>query len=176
MDTYPNPHFTNPWAPDALPVPLDELIAALRNAEHYSKEGLFKDNPHDAYLLRDGDPKDSGEQWFCAGIRYGEEGHEYLSPMPDMPKALALWNKYAPAAGKEMAENTPWFHPIGEVEIVGCLRVVKTRDGWRCTHASEPESATDYAIGAGIQETVGDYVLGYPEKCLLPYTPNDKET
>lgn len=164
MDTYPNPKFTNPW-PEALPVPLPELLDVLITSNYRRDvELLHAAGPMDAYLLPDGDPlnSDSGEPWFCAGIRHGEEGREYLSPMPDMPKALALWNKYA--GPDRQITPAPWFTPVGTVLMVGCLRTEKTKDGYWVTREGDPDT-TRYGTGADLVTAVGDYVTGYPD-CL----------
>lgn len=96
------PYWTNPWE-DAIPVPIEELAAchAGLNQPCGSSSGTFiltqeKVLEHwqsagdklDAYIL----PCTSG--YHCIGIRYGAEGHEYLSPAGDKDKVQELLNKH----------------------------------------------------------------------------------
>ncbi len=101
-------HWINPWD-DAIPVPIEELAECHTGlgemCGQYGESGvrigsfiLTKENvlEHwksagdklDAYIL----PCASG--YHCIGIRYGNEGWEYLSPAGDKDKVQALLKKY----------------------------------------------------------------------------------
>jgi hypothetical protein len=97
------PHWPNPW-PDVIYVPIEELAACYaalgqgctdidgsrfvwtvdRVLEHWSQAG----DKLDAYIL----PQPSG--WHDIGIRYGSEGHQYLSPGADRERVTALLKRY----------------------------------------------------------------------------------
>lgn len=53
-----------------------------RMLEHWKQAG----DKLDAYIL----PCPNG--WHCIGIRYGAEGYQYLSPMGEKDKVIALLN------------------------------------------------------------------------------------
>ena len=100
-------HWKNPWE-DALIVPIKELaechagIGSLYSdmqgnkflmtrevvLEHWSYHKIV-----DAYILPSGDE-------FCMGIRYGNEGNDYLSPMGNQEKLKALYEKYSHLSDK----------------------------------------------------------------------------
>lgn len=97
------PHWVNPWE-DAIPVPIEELVECAhgigerfrdsndttfimtkeRMLEHWKQAG----DKLDAYILL------CPSGWHCIGIRYGEEGSQYLSPMGDKDKVTALLRRY----------------------------------------------------------------------------------
>lgn len=60
------------------------IMTKERMLAHWKEAG----DKLDAYIL----PCSSG--WHCIGIRYGAEGSEYLSPMGDKEKVIALLRKY----------------------------------------------------------------------------------
>ncbi|MEH2517393.1 hypothetical protein V1279_002966 [Bradyrhizobium sp. AZCC 1610] len=64
-------HFDNPWRDKAIYVPLAHLVPI--NHQRYQADLGDK---LDAYLL----PQPDGT--FVAGIRYGKEGEQYISPSP----------------------------------------------------------------------------------------------
>ncbi|SRR5260221_14168620 len=95
-------HWINPW-PEAIPVPieelaechggLDQLCDSARGTFILTKEKVLEHwrsagDKLDAYVL----PCPSS--YHCIGIRYGNEGHEYLSPYGDKDKVQALLDKY----------------------------------------------------------------------------------
>lgn len=102
----PKPHWTNPWD-DVVYVPIEELVDCAyglgktwtdvdgssfimtreRMLEHWKQAG----DKLDAYIL----PCGSGHH--SIGVRYGEDGPEYLSPHGDTAKVEALLQKYKPA-------------------------------------------------------------------------------
>ncbi len=95
-------HWINPWQ-DAIPVPIEELVECdsslnqwcsdtqgnsfvltrERILEHWNQAG----DKIDAYIL----PSNLGH---CMGIRYGNEGSHYLSPLGNQAKLEALLAKY----------------------------------------------------------------------------------
>jgi len=97
------PHWPNPWD-DVVYVPIEELAAvcqgigqgctdidgsrfiltADRVLEHWRQAG----DKLDAYIL----PQPNG--WHEIGIRYGERGNQYLSPMADRELVTALLRRY----------------------------------------------------------------------------------
>jgi hypothetical protein len=97
------PYWTNPWK-DVVYVPIEELaecdygldkwcgqsngpsfiLTKEKILEHWRSAG----DKLDAYIL----PCASG--FHSIGIRYGEEGSEYLSPLGDKDKVAALLKKY----------------------------------------------------------------------------------
>lgn len=100
-----NPHWKNPWK-DAVPVPIEELVeCAYGIGEVWSgPEGKFlmtkelmlehwrNAGPNlDAYIL-------PGTHWrqHCIGVRYGNEGSQYLSPHGVQEKIQRLLEKYSP--------------------------------------------------------------------------------
>ena len=99
------PHWINPWE-DAIPVPIEELAECHEGLDKFygtmdpgvkilmTKErilaGWKQDGDKlDAYIL----PQSNG--WNCIGVRYGNEGSEYLSPMANQEKTRALLKKYS---------------------------------------------------------------------------------
>ena len=96
-------HYNNPWE-DAIPVPIEELVeCALGIGDRWSDQNghsfimtkeimlkHWKDAGEllDAYIL----PCNSG--FHCIGIRYGNEGYEYLSPGANQLKTAELLEKY----------------------------------------------------------------------------------
>lgn len=95
-------NWVNPWE-DAIPVPIEELaechaglgqlcgsaagsfkLTQVSVLEHWRTAG----DKLDAYIL----PSPSG--YHSIGIRYGNEGSEYLSPAGDKEKVQALLDKY----------------------------------------------------------------------------------
>lgn len=98
------PHWPNPWN-DVVYVPIEALVECAygigdrwtdtdgssfimtkeRMLSHWQSSG----NKLDAYIL----PCPSGLH--CIGIRYGAEGSEYLSPMGNKDKVVALLRRYA---------------------------------------------------------------------------------
>jgi hypothetical protein len=99
-------HWTNPWT-EAVPVPIQELAECVYGL---GKEGLDSSGmsfiPSKEFMLSiwrsSGDKLDAyilpKKQWFAGlpaiGIRYGNEGYEYLSPLGDRSKVESLLNKY----------------------------------------------------------------------------------
>lgn len=96
------PHWHNPYE-RAVPVPIEELaechagLGQRYKDEHgntfiLTKEKVLEwwkgEGKVDAYIL----PQPSG--FHSIGIRYGEEVHEYLSPLGDKEKVTALLRKY----------------------------------------------------------------------------------
>lgn len=95
-------HWVNPG--DAIPVPIEELVECAHGiGERWSdtngssfimtKEQMLAHwqsagDKLDAYIL----PCPSG--WHSIGIRYGEDGPDYLSPMGDKSKVEQLLQKY----------------------------------------------------------------------------------
>jgi len=101
------PHWKNPWE-NAIPVPLEELAEALEGGEietamgvvPYDKEFLmtwFRSHGDklDAYVLQ---TQGGAGKWISAGVRFGNEGHQYLSPYGDQKRLAALVQKYGTAA------------------------------------------------------------------------------
>jgi hypothetical protein len=102
----PDSHITywdNPWD-DAISVPLRELAETIAepdqfcrmedgarepmDAEHYLREWAQYGNLLDAYVLL-------GPDYVSVGVRFGQKGHEYLSPYArDQDAARALGMKY----------------------------------------------------------------------------------
>ena len=96
-------HWENPCE-DAVPVPIEELAEChmalnqpcrdvdgttfILTKERILEHWKGKDGKVDAYIL----PCPSG--WHCIGIRYGNEGSQYLSPAGDKDKVTALLRKY----------------------------------------------------------------------------------
>lgn len=102
--TKPQTHWKNPWN-DAIVVPIEELVECAhglgemwdddKNQFLMTKEVMLQHwrqagDKLDAYILR-GNP---GFQ-HCIGVRYGNEGHQYLSPYGDQEKIQKLLEKYA---------------------------------------------------------------------------------
>lgn len=97
-------HWTNPWA-HAVPVPLEELADLVAGGNILTKEGFVpydrafilnkwcaETEKLDAYLL----PGGLSGAYVSAGVRYGREGRQYLSPMiTNQAKAKALLDKYS---------------------------------------------------------------------------------
>lgn len=97
------PHWPNPWK-DVVYVPIEELVECAYglgknwgdiNGHSFimTKENMLAHwksagNKLDAYIL----PCASG--YHSIGIRYGSEGHEYLSPAADQDKTKTLLRKY----------------------------------------------------------------------------------
>ena len=99
-----NTHWKNPWT-DAVTVPIEELVECAHGIGEIwsSAEGNFLMTKElmldhwreagtnlDAYIL----PGMNGHQ-HCIGVRYGNEGHEYLSPHGIQEKIQILLNKYS---------------------------------------------------------------------------------
>lgn len=96
-------YWKNPWE-DAISVPIEELARCYQGLNEYcgrmdgsrflwTEEEILKHwRQHgdrlDAYIL----PCVSG--FHCIGIRYGNEGHQYLSPLGDKEKVQALLDQY----------------------------------------------------------------------------------
>ena len=96
-------HWVNPWE-DAISVPIEELAECHAGlGEMYSsirsgtftmtKETVLKHwknagDKLDAYIL----PQPDGDH--SIGIRYGNDGEDYLSPAGDKEKVQALLDKY----------------------------------------------------------------------------------
>lgn len=98
------PHWKNPWNDDVVYVPIEELVKCAagigesckdKNGSSFimTEEIMLKHwrqgkDKLDAYIL----PCTSG--YHCIGIRYGNNGNEYLSPMGNKDKVEALLQKY----------------------------------------------------------------------------------
>lgn len=99
-------HWDNPWE-DAIPVPIEELVETahgigeswgdhtvnppksfIMTKEIMLQHWLGKTGRVDAYIL----PCVSG--WHCIGVRYGNEGSQYLSPAGDKDKVTAMLRRY----------------------------------------------------------------------------------
>jgi hypothetical protein len=96
-------HWTNPWN-DAIPVTLLELAAChyglgkpcgaldgssvILTIDHILAHWRQYGNKLDAYIL----PQPNG--WHSIGVRYGNEGQQYLSPAGDRERVTALLNHY----------------------------------------------------------------------------------
>ena len=101
MKTY----WTNPWT-DIISVPLNELAEALAhsglcrmpdgthelmNANHYIRGWSEYGDKLDAYIIK---PYET-DYGFSVGVRYGNEGNQYLSPHArDTEKMNVLYQKY----------------------------------------------------------------------------------
>ncbi len=88
-------HESNPWASKLVYVPdlaelAEALVANRRAREPALRYWQEKGQKLDAYVLKD-------SLGFHAGIRYGAEGSEYLSPYCDEAKLAMLWTKYQQA-------------------------------------------------------------------------------
>jgi hypothetical protein len=100
----PHWHDDNPWADAVVYVPMEELAEAVAGGPHESgTDGASVEQtlahwraagPRlDAYVLPQPDGRHS------VGIRYGAEGHEYLSPLNRAPdRVAALADLYAAAS------------------------------------------------------------------------------
>lgn len=81
----------NPWKDGLVYVPLEELAQCLMTAAYGNEvDSALKTWRHmsshlDGYIL---------VNTLSAGIRYGSEGSQYLSPQFSMPKIAALLKKY----------------------------------------------------------------------------------
>jgi hypothetical protein len=98
-------HWKNPFE-DAVPVPIEELVECVYgiNEEWKTSTGVplvltkrllllnwgMSGDKLDAYIL----PTVGIGGWHSIGIRYGNEGHQYLSPYGDEEKVMALLAKY----------------------------------------------------------------------------------
>lgn len=96
-------HWKNPWK-DAIPVPIEELVECVHGIDQMwsdmsgssfimTKELMLKHWESygeylDAYIL----PCASG--YHSIGIRYGNKGNEYLSPLGNQEKVEKLLKKY----------------------------------------------------------------------------------
>lgn len=95
-------NWKNPWD-DAIPVPLEELSECvygigqscgskdgsfIMTAEHMLNHWKERSKKLDAYIL----PQSDGRH--CIGVRYGNRGDQYFSPMADLEKVKALYEKY----------------------------------------------------------------------------------
>ena len=96
-------HWDNPWK-DAVVVPIDELVLCDKSlGQSYTdldgstkvmtKERLLEyyqqyGTKVDAYVL-------PNKPWYSMGIRYGNKGPQYLSPMGDDKKLRELYRRYS---------------------------------------------------------------------------------
>lgn len=96
-------HWVNPWE-DAISVPIEELaechhglgqmFSSISGTYTLTKEKVLEywcmaGDKLDAYIL-----PEPGVLGHSIGIRYGNEGNEYISPMGDKEKVQALLDKY----------------------------------------------------------------------------------
>ena len=87
------PYWTNPWN-GVVYVPLEEL-ADCCVVENFDKDQVLnyfysRGRYLDAYILPSPYPKG----YHSIGVRYGNDGPEYLSPYGDQSKVLELLKKY----------------------------------------------------------------------------------
>lgn len=89
----------NPWREDLVYVPIKELAECMMYIDgatalsHWQHAG----DKLDAYILKNG---------ISAGIRYGADGHQYISPYPDAEKLKILLQKYI----KNAPQKTDQIH------------------------------------------------------------------
>jgi hypothetical protein len=92
----PHWHEVNPWKDQLVYVPIEELAGcSLRLEDPHNTWAMIETIAHwaqygpklDAYIL-------INTTLVSAGVRYGPEGHHYLSPALSLPKVMALRAKY----------------------------------------------------------------------------------
>lgn len=100
------PYYKNPWT-DAIPVPIEELAECVANLDTqyldyntkqmitWTKEKVLENwyaygSELDTYIL----PSSHG-YGHSIGVRYGNLGNQYLSPMGNQDKIKKLLDKYA---------------------------------------------------------------------------------
>lgn len=102
-NTTPTVHWHNPWQ-DSITVPIEELVECVKgigerwsdlNGNYFimTKEDMLSHwksygDKLDAYVL------ECVFGMHCIGIRYGNDGSQYLSPACDYAKAKALIDKH----------------------------------------------------------------------------------
>lgn len=106
----PEPHWheQNPWKDHIVYVPIEELAACTLSLENPHNHWTMVDNianwaqygdKLDAYILN--------SVVLTGGIRFGPEGHHYLSPGFSLPKLHTLLERYRVKPQKKRRISSP---------------------------------------------------------------------